>query len=112
MPEVSLWDMISSKSFRSGNLPKFVAKTARELGPVFRLKVPRRNMVVLAGIEANRWVAKKGRFHLRTRDYLEDFQAEWGTARSIASMERGRSLSHPQGRSGWQFRCGRQGSAG
>ena len=87
MPGVSLWDMMSSKSFRSGNLPKFVAETASELGPVFRLRVPGRNMVVLAGIEANRWVAKKGRFHLRTRDYLENFQAEWGTARSIASMD-------------------------
>ena len=87
MPGVSLWDMIRSKSFRSGNLPKFVAETASELGPVFRLKVPGRNMVVLAGIEANRWVAKKGRSYLRTRDYLEDFQAEWGTARSIASMD-------------------------
>ena len=87
MPGVSLWDMIRSKSFRSGNLPKFVAETASELGPVFRLKVPGRNMVVLAGIETNRWVAKRGRSHLRTRDYLEDFQAEWGTARSIASMD-------------------------
>ena len=87
MPGVGLWNMIRSKSFRSGNLPKFVAETASELGPVFRLKVPGRNMVVLAGIEANRWVAKKGRSHLRTRDYLEDFQAEWGTARSIASMD-------------------------
>ena len=87
MPGVSLWEMISSKSFRAGNLPKFMAEKRKELGPVFQLKVPGRNIVVLAGIEANRWVSRKGRLYLRTRDYLEDFQTEWGTARSIASLD-------------------------
>ena len=87
LPGVSLWDMISSKSFRSGNLPKFMAEKSQKLGPVFQLKVPGRRIVVLAGVETNRWVSKKGRLHLRTRDYLEDFQTEWGTARSIASMD-------------------------
>ena len=87
LPETNLWDMISSSSFRSGNIPKFMAEQCEKLGPVFRLKVPGRNMVVLAGQEANAWIAKKGRLHLRTRDYLEDFQTEWGTARSIASMD-------------------------
>ncbi|MDE0625563.1 MAG: cytochrome P450 [Bryobacterales bacterium] len=87
LPGVSLWDMVSSKSFRAGNLPKFMAEKRKELGPVFRLKVPGRKIVVLAGIEANRWVSRKGRFYLRTRDYLEDFQTEWGAARSIASLD-------------------------
>ena len=87
LPEVSLWDMISSSSFRAGNIPKFMAEQGERLGPVFRMKVPGRNMVVLAGAEANTWISKKGRLHLRTRDYLEDFQTEWGTARSIASMD-------------------------
>ena len=87
LPGVSLWEMISSKSFRAGNLPKFMAEKRKELGPVFRLKVPGRNIVVLAGIEANRWMSRRGRLCLRTRDYLEDFQSEWGTARSIASVD-------------------------
>ena len=87
LPEVNLWDMVSSRAFRAGNIPKFIAEKSAELGPVFRLKVPGRQMVVLAGNEANTWVTKKGRLYLRTRDYLEDFQTEWGTARSIASMD-------------------------
>ena len=44
-------------------------------------------MVVLASAELNRWVGRSGRNYLRTRDYLEGFQSEWGTARSIASMD-------------------------
>ena len=87
MPAVSLPRLLLSKSFRAGNLPKFMAEKNKELGPVFRLKTPGSHSVVLSGVEANRWVAKKGRLHLRTRDYLEGFQTEWGTARSIASLD-------------------------
>ena len=87
LPTVSLLEMISSKTFRSGNLPKFMAEKHKQLGSVFRLKVPSRRIVVLAGLDTNAWVSKKGRLYLRTRDYLEGFQTEWGTARSIASMD-------------------------
>ncbi len=87
LPEAGIWDLVSSKSFRAGNIPKFMAEQFERLGPVFRLKVPGRNLVVLAGEQANRWISRKGRLHLRTRDYLEHFQTEWGTARSIASMD-------------------------
>ena len=87
MPALGLRDVLASKAFRAGNLPKFAAEMSKEVGPVFELKLPGRRFVVLAGVEVNRWVAKKGRLHLRTRDYLEDFQQEWGTARSIASMD-------------------------
>ena len=87
MPSVGLRDALASKTFRGGNLPKFFAETAEELGPVFEMRFPGRRFVVLAGVEVNRWVAKKGRLYLRTRDYLEDLQQEWGTARSIASMD-------------------------
>ena len=87
MPKVGLWALLSSKSFRAGNLPKFIAEKNKELGPVFKLKLPGREMVVLSGVEMNHWVAKKGRLYLRTRDYLEGFQTEWGTARSIASLD-------------------------
>ena len=86
LPEVGLWDMLSSKTFWEKNMPKFMAEQARELGPVFKLKTPGRDMVILASAEMNRWVGRNGRNVLRTRDYLEGFQSEWGTARSIASM--------------------------
>ena len=87
MPRVGLRDALASRAFRGGNLPRFFAETAQEVGPVFEMRFPGQRFVVLAGVEVNRWVAKKGRLHLRTRDYLEDFQQEWGTARSIASMD-------------------------
>lgn len=88
MPSINLWQMLRSRTLRSGDLPKFLSEVSEELGPVFRLDVPGgANIVVLASAELNRWVGRKGRLLLRTRDYLEAFQGEWGTARSIASMD-------------------------
>lgn len=87
LPEVGLWGILSSKSFWGKNIPKFIAEKAREVGPVFKLKTPGREMVVLASAELNRWVGRGGRNHLRTRDYLDGFLAEWGTSASIASMD-------------------------
>ena len=87
LPSVSLWEALASPSFRAKNLPKFFAEQAERLGSAYALKVPGMSFVVLAGAEMNHWIGRKGRLYLRTRDYLEDFQTAWGTARSIASMD-------------------------
>ena len=89
MPTVGPYGLVSSRTFLSGNIPKFMAEKAAEVGPVFRLGFGSRKFIVLAGVEMNRWAGRKGRLFLRTRDYIEDFQKEWGTARSIASMDGG-----------------------
>ena len=87
MPTLGLLDILRSRSFRAGNLPKFFAEQSEALGPVYQLKVGGNKIVVLASAKLNRWTGRKGRLLLRTRDYLEGFQAEWGTARSVASMD-------------------------
>lgn len=86
LPKVGLWRCLSSASFRAGNLPKFFAEQAERHGPAFELDLPGKKLVVLAGAETNIWIGRRARLFLRTRDYLEDFQSAWGTARSIASM--------------------------
>lgn len=87
LPTVGLMDCLKSPSFRARNLPKFFAEQVEQVAPAFTLKLPGKSYVVLAGTEMNHWMARKGRLHLRTRDYLEGFQTAWGTARSIASMD-------------------------
>lgn len=87
VPEIGIMDMLRSPTCRSLNLPKIFAEFCEKLGPVMKLKVPGRELYVLAGREMNLWATKKGRLHLRSQDYLEQFQACWGTARSIASMD-------------------------
>jgi cytochrome P450 len=87
IPTVGLFDMLGSRSFRSGNLPKFLAEQSERYGPVYQLKAGGKSLVVLASAELNHWTGRKGRMLLRTRDYLEAFLTQWGTARSIASMD-------------------------
>ena len=87
IPTLGLAGMLRSRSFRAGNLPRFLAEQSEALGPVYQLKVGGKKIVVLASAELNRWTGRKGRLLLRTRDYLEGFQTEWGAARSIASMD-------------------------
>lgn len=87
LPKIGLLDILRSRAMRQGNLPKFFAEQARKHGPVYELKAGGRSLIVLASQNLNLWTGKKGRLLLRTRDYLENFQQEWGTARSIASMD-------------------------
>ena len=87
LPSIGLLDFVRSRAARQGNLPKFFAEQAKKHGPVYEINAGGNKLVVLASQELNLWTGKKGRLLLRTRDYLEAFQQEWGTARSIASMD-------------------------
>lgn len=87
MPVVGPIDMLFSKSFRARDLPKFFAEQAKKHGPVFEFKGGRRKMIVLASAKTNHWFSRKGRLHVRSQDFIEDFQRTWGTGRSIASMD-------------------------
>ena len=87
LPSIGLLDVLRSREMRQGNIPKFFAEQAKKHGPVFQINAGHNKLIVLASQELNLWIGKKGRLLLRTRDYLEGFQQEWGTARSIASMD-------------------------
>jgi len=87
MPVVGLKEMLFSKTFRSRDMTKFFAEQAKKHGPVFELRGGGRKIVVLASAELNHWFIQKGRLHVRSQDFIEDFQRTWGTGRSIASMD-------------------------
>lgn len=87
IPVVKFFQVLRSAAFRAGNFPLFAAEQAERTGPVFRLKLPGREAVVLAGAEMNLWMNRRSRFYLRTKDYLAQFETIWGVARSIASMD-------------------------
>ena len=87
LPELNLLDALRSRSFRAGNFPLFFAEQAERLGPVYRARLPGKSAVVLAGSEMNRWVNRRGRYYLRAKDYLAQFEPVWGAARSVASMD-------------------------
>ena len=82
VPRVKLLRMIAKKSLRQGNLAQLVAELHEEYGSVFAIKPPfvKRGLTVLAGADANTWMNRKGRFHLRTKDLLSDWEKVYGAS--------------------------------
>ena len=90
IPVVPLRRLLRSPHVRDGNLPALVAGLAAEYGPVFELRLPlRERMIVLAGPETNRWMHRHGRTHLRARDYLEDFEKIYGGSAILPALDGG-----------------------
>ena len=87
VPTLGVKDLLRSKHLRALDLPRFFSEMYRKYGSVIRISAGGRDFYVIAGTKVNQWVNKKGRLHLRTRDYIEDFLTCWGTARAIASMD-------------------------
>lgn len=68
------------------NFHEFLAEQYRNLGPVFRIRVPGRNMVVLAGPEANLFMKKASPF-LRSMEAWIDYTRGVGAGRIVAGMD-------------------------
>ena len=87
MPTIGLTDMLLSKTFRARDIPKFFAEQAQKHGPVFEFRAGNRKLIVIASAELNNWFIQKGRLHVRSQDFIAEFQKTWGTGHSIASMD-------------------------
>ncbi|MCY4662818.1 MAG: cytochrome P450 [Acidobacteria bacterium] len=71
----------------AGDVGAFFTQQYLRLGPVFRVHALGRRFTVLAGPEANLFVTREGRLHLRSREFWMDFDRELGAARSMLSMD-------------------------
>ena len=88
IPTVSLRKTLFNPHLRKGNFPALFADLAAEYGPVFQLHVPLMDtMLFLAGPDTNRWVHRRGRMHLRTKDYFNDFEKVYGASGVMPSLD-------------------------
>ena len=88
IPTVPLRKLMFNRDMRAGRLPAFFASLAKEYGPVFKLRPPfREPLIVLAGLETNQWTHREGRMYLRSQDYFSSVNEVYGSARSIHSMD-------------------------
>ena len=88
IPPISLKNVLFSPHLRSGNIPALFAELAREYGPVFQIRAPFvQPMIILAGAETNHWVHRRGRMYLRTRDYFADFEKVYGASGVLPSLD-------------------------
>lgn len=88
IPVVPLRKMIRSQHARSGNLPALFAELGETYGPVFELRPPfSENMIVLVGPETNHWVHRQGRTYLRSRTYMAEFEKLYGGSGILPALD-------------------------
>ena len=88
IPAVSLRDLVFNRELREGRLPAGFAILAEKYGPVFELRLPfRQNMIVLAGLKTNEWAHRMGRVFLRSKEYFEGVDKAYGVSRSMHSVD-------------------------
>ncbi len=88
IPTVSLRDLVFNRELREGRLPAGFAILAEKYGPVFELRLPfRQNMIVLAGLKTNEWAHRMGRVFLRSKEYFEGVDKAYGVSRSMHSVD-------------------------
>ena len=89
IPAVNLFALPFKRSFWQGNLAKLTAELYRKYGPVFMLKAPfvKRGIAVIAGPDANTWMNRKARLHVRNKDCLADWEKVYGANRTLPGMD-------------------------
>ena len=88
IPTVSLRKAVFNPHLREGNFPALFADLANEYGPVFQIRPPfAQPMIFLAGTGTNNWAHRRGRMHLRTKDYFADFEKVYGASGVMPSMD-------------------------
>ena len=89
IPAVNLFALPFKRSFWQGNLAKLTAELYRKYGPVFMLKAPfaKRGIPIIAGPDANTWMNRKSRLHVRNKDCLADWEKVYGANRTLPGMD-------------------------
>ena len=88
IPAVPLRRLVLNPHLRGGNVAALFADLTEEYGPVFRIRPPFTSpMTFLAGPEANEWVHRHGRMHLKAGGYFADFEKLYGAHGVLPSLD-------------------------
>ena len=87
-PRASGWlPVIGHAHKMTGNLSVFFTEQYLKHGPVFEVNAPGNRFVVIAGQEANQFVAREGRSHLRTKELWDGFRHSLGVASLLSGLD-------------------------
>ena len=87
IPRVSGWPLVGSAFEVAGNLSSFLVRQYRELGPIFQFRALNRHFFALAGPEANLFVHRRGRIHLRSYETWRSFNSAMGAKDALVGMD-------------------------
>lgn len=88
IPVVPLRKVALNPHIRTGNVPALFADIRNEYGPVFQLRPPfSEPLLFLAGPRTNQWAHRKGRLHLRAKDYFSDLERVYGASGVLPALD-------------------------
>lgn len=89
IPKLRIADVLRQRDFRKGNISKTMCGIFKKYGSVVRvpIRMGGQPVVALMGPKANHWVNRHGRFYLRSKDYIQDFEREFGASRTLPGMD-------------------------
>ena len=87
IPRVAGWPLVGSAFEVAGDLSSFLVRQYGESGPVFQFRALNRRLIALAGPEANRFVQRQGRIHLRSYETWRDFNMALGAKDAFMGMD-------------------------
>ena len=89
IPNLRITDLLRQRDFRTGNIPKAMYGIFETHGPVVRvpIKIGGQAVVAMIGPKANHWVNKQGRYYLRSKDYIQKLECEFGASRTLPGMD-------------------------
>ena len=89
IPKLGMLEMLRMPGFWEGNVSMVMCRIYEKYGPVVEAPFKRdgRPVVLLIGLETNQWIHTKGRFYLRTKDYIKDFENALGASRTLPGMD-------------------------
>ena len=89
IPKVGFIGMFARSRLFEIGMPQVLKNLYERYGPVVEtpLKMGKQKVIMLLGQKANVWMNKQGRIFLRSSDYLSDFEALYGNARTLSSMD-------------------------
>ncbi len=86
-PHASGLPLIGNTISMMGDLRSYLTEQYLQLGPVFQVRAFQHTFTVLAGPEANLFLLREGKTHLRSLESWTEFNSELGVTRSIGSMD-------------------------
>lgn len=89
IPKIGFMDILKTREFYKGNISRGMNSIYEKFGPVVEapFKVRKKRVVALIGPETNTWVHKNGRFYMRSKDYIEDFESALGASRTLPGLD-------------------------
>ena len=86
-PHASGLPLLGNTISMTGDVRAYLTEQYLQLGPVFQVRAFQHTFTVLAGPEANLFLIREGKTHLRSLESWTEFNSELGATRSIVSMD-------------------------